>query len=227
MDRIRKGPGGLSPPGDCVSSNVQLFAPQGESPHAEPGGLYRCAPSRSTAQPGGARGGTAPPGCASHRQWDSAITEMGTIMFNGNRNREERTAPGTAQTNARRGQFSVLGADILVTGDITATADLHIDGRVEGDVRCGSLVQGAESQIFGRVEAEDARLAGLVEGAVHVRRLIIERTARITGDVEYETLTVEQGGHIDGRLKHREDTIAAAAAAAPPPLLQAVGGETA
>ncbi|WP_010545714.1 bactofilin family protein [Sphingomonas elodea] len=142
-------------------------------------------------------------------------------MFNGNRHREAHTgAPGAAQPGARRGQFSVLGADITITGDLTATSDLHIDGRIEGDVRCGSLVQGPDSQIFGRVEADDARLAGAVEGSVRARQLTIERTARITGDVEYETIMVEQGGHIDGRLKHLGTDAAASAA---PVLIEASG----
>lgn len=142
-------------------------------------------------------------------------------MFNGNRNREDRNASSAsaAQGNARRGQFSVLGADIVITGNLVATSDLHIDGRIEGDVRCGSLVQGAESQIFGRVEAEDARLAGAIEGSVRVRQLTVERTARITGDVEYETIMVEQGGHIDGRLKHMSGATATAA----PVLIEASG----
>lgn len=143
-------------------------------------------------------------------------------MFSNSRNRDERqSAASPAQGAARRGQFSVLGADIVVTGNITATSDLHIDGRIEGDVRCTSLVQGAESQIFGRVEAEDARLAGAVEGSVRARQLTVERTARITGDVEYETLTVEQGGHIDGRLQH----LGGAAAVAQPALIEVTSGE--
>ncbi len=104
--------------------------------------------------------------------------------------------------NAKRGMFSVLGPDVVVTGNVSATADLHIDGRVEGDVNCGTLAQGAESQIFGSVTAEIARLAGSIEGAVRVRQLTIERSAKITGDVEYENITIENGGHIDGRLKH-------------------------
>lgn len=143
-------------------------------------------------------------------------------MFNGSRNREERTTSGgsAGPAGARRGQFSVLGADIVITGNLTASSDLHIDGRIEGDVRCASLVQGAESQIFGRVEAEDARLAGSVEGSVRARQLTIERTARITGDVEYETIMVEQGGHIDGRLKHMGGATGPAAA---PVLLEASG----
>ncbi|WP_374131574.1 MULTISPECIES: polymer-forming cytoskeletal protein [unclassified Sphingomonas] len=98
--------------------------------------------------------------------------------------------------------FSVLGSDVIVTGNIMATADLHIDGRVDGDVNCGSLVQGTESRIAGNVRAETARLAGAIEGTVSVRQLTVERAARITGDVEYENIAIENGASIDGRLKH-------------------------
>jgi cytoskeletal protein CcmA (bactofilin family) len=127
-------------------------------------------------------------------------------MFNGNRGRDERPAvppaPPQQTGTAKRGMFSVLGPDMIVTGNVTASADLHIDGRVEGDVNCGSLAQGADSQIFGSVTAESARLAGSIEGSVRVRQLTIERSAKISGDVEYENITIENGGHIDGRLKH-------------------------
>src|SRR5690606_15789397 len=111
-------------------------------------------------------------------------------------------APPQQQSTAKRGMFSVLGPDVVVTGNVSASADLHIDGRVEGDVNCATLAQGAESQIFGSVTAETARLAGSIEGTVRVRQLTIERSAKITGDVEYENITIENGGHIDGRLKH-------------------------
>ncbi|MFZ5748186.1 MAG: bactofilin family protein [Pseudomonadota bacterium] len=122
--------------------------------------------------------------------------------------------------------FSVLGADVVVAGNVTATNDLHIDGRVEGDVNCGSLAQGAESQIFGSVTAESARLAGSIEGTVRVRQLTVERSARITGDVEYENITIENGGHIDGRLKHMSSVDVSTAprpVEAPKPSLAATG----
>lgn len=127
-------------------------------------------------------------------------------MFNNNnrgRDNSPIVPPAPPQGNgSKRGMFSVLGPDVIVTGNVTATADLHIDGRVEGDVNCGALAQGTESQIFGSVTAESARLAGAIEGSVRVRQLTVERSARITGDVEYENITIENGGHIDGRLKH-------------------------
>lgn len=99
--------------------------------------------------------------------------------------------------------FSVLAGDVVIRGDIRAAVDLHVDGRVEGDVSCATLVQGPASVIQGAVTAETARLSGTVEGAITVRALFVLASARISGDVHYETLTIEQGGQVDGRLCHR------------------------
>jgi len=98
--------------------------------------------------------------------------------------------------------FSVLGADLAVTGDITASAELHIDGHVEGDITCSSLVQGESSAIHGEIRAQAARVAGTVRGGIEVGQLVVLKTARIHGDVRYDVLTIEQGAHIDGRLSH-------------------------
>ena len=99
--------------------------------------------------------------------------------------------------------FSVLGADTAIRGDITASADLHIDGKVEGDIACAALVQGASSEIVGAVSAETARLAGTVRGTITARELVILKSAKIEGDVHYDALTIEQGALVDGRLAPR------------------------
>lgn len=102
-----------------------------------------------------------------------------------------------------KGTFSILGADVAVTGDIRAGADLHIDGQVEGDIACASLVQGGDSRIKGSITAQSARLAGHIEGAITVGELVIEASARIAGDVTYESITVAPGSQVDGRFTHR------------------------
>lgn len=99
--------------------------------------------------------------------------------------------------------FSVLGADMAIRGDISASADLHVDGRVEGDVACASLVQGEASEIIGGVTADNARLAGRVQGSIAASHLVILKSARIEGDVHYDTLTIEQGAMVEGRLSPR------------------------
>lgn len=101
------------------------------------------------------------------------------------------------------GTFSVLGADVTIKGDISATADLHVDGRVEGDIACAALVQGQSSEVIGSIRAESARLSGTVRGSITASELVILKTARIEGDVHYDALTIEQGAEVDGRFQHR------------------------
>ena len=111
--------------------------------------------------------------------------------------------------------FSVLGSDLSITGDIKASADLHIDGNVEGDIACSNLVQGETSTVSGNVEAESARLAGTVRGSITARELVILKTAKITGDVFYDALTIEQGAQVEGRFAHRGGKASNTTAAAP------------
>jgi cytoskeletal protein CcmA (bactofilin family) len=102
------------------------------------------------------------------------------------------------------GTFSVLGADVTIKGNVSASADLHVDGRVEGDITCASLVQGQSSEVVGAIRAETARLSGTVRGSITASELVILKTARIEGDVFYDALTIEQGAEVDGRFAHRE-----------------------
>ncbi len=122
------------------------------------------------------------------------------------------TAPARRNGSSGAG-FSVIGADVVVTGNIRATADLHVEGSVDGDLDCGNLVIGPDARVKGQVRAESARIAGAIDGGVAIRQLTVEAGARIAGDVEYETISIENGAQIDGRLKH--GTVQAAPAVTP------------
>ena len=100
--------------------------------------------------------------------------------------------------------FSVIGSDVTIKGDVSASADLHIDGTIEGDIACTSLVQGESSKVIGAIEAETARLSGSVNGSINARELVILKTARIEGDVHYDALTIEQGAQVEGRFANRK-----------------------
>lgn len=116
-------------------------------------------------------------------------------------------SPSPRQVSANRAMsgstFSILGGDTAIKGDITASADLHIDGTVEGDITCSSLVQGETGEVIGSIRAETARLSGRVRGSINARELVILKSARIEGDVHYDALTIEQGAQVDGRFAPR------------------------
>ncbi|MEO1220032.1 MAG: polymer-forming cytoskeletal protein [Pseudomonadota bacterium] len=101
---------------------------------------------------------------------------------------------------ASNSTFSVIGSDVTIKGDVAASADLHVDGTIEGDIKCASIVQGESSKISGGITAETARMSGTVTGSITAKELVILKTARIDGDVHYDALTIEQGAQVDGRF---------------------------
>ena len=121
-------------------------------------------------------------------------------MFSKKPEATERPAGSASVTGST---FSVLGPDIAVNGDLAAKMDLHLDGRVNGDISCAALVQGETSEVTGTVVAESARVAGRIKGSISAGVLVILNTARIEGDVSYGTLTIEEGAQVNGKFTPR------------------------
>src|SRR4051794_18900921 len=110
----------------------------------------------------------------------------------------------TSAGSGRGARFSFIGPEMNVTGDIATDGDLHVDGKILGDVRCSALTLGESGEIRGNILAGTARLAGLVDGAVEAGTLTLDHSARITGDILYEMLTVNSGADVEGRFKRRK-----------------------
>jgi cytoskeletal protein CcmA (bactofilin family) len=117
---------------------------------------------------------------------DDATDEAGTVV----------TAP------VSNDHISVIGADILITGNIEAEVDLHIEGRVVGDVRCATLILGERSTVTGNIYAQRVRVSGQVEGSIETVDLAIEAGAKVRGDISYSRLRIANGGIVSGRLEH-------------------------
>lgn len=121
-------------------------------------------------------------------------------MFSKSSNSPSAASP--MATGAKHTPFSIIGGDVAIHGNIEASVDLHIDGKVEGDIGCAALVQGPESHIKGHVTAKSARIGGQIEGSITAEELVIEASARITGDVSYQNISIATGGQVDGKMTH-------------------------
>lgn len=111
-------------------------------------------------------------------------------------------------------EVSRIGPDAILTGDIVTAGGLHIEGMVQGDVRCGRLSQGPTGAVHGNIVAEHARLAGLVDGAVEAGALVLEASARVTGDILYQSVGIAPGAQVEGRLRRSKGPADQGAAAA-------------
>ena len=99
-----------------------------------------------------------------------------------------------------RANPSIIGTNCSLAGDISSDGEVHVDGKVIGDVRCATLVIGEAGGVTGEINAETVRVLGSVTGQITARAVELAKTARIKGDITHETLAVEAGAFVEGRF---------------------------
>ncbi|HIJ38005.1 MAG TPA: polymer-forming cytoskeletal protein [Rhodospirillaceae bacterium] len=109
---------------------------------------------------------------------------------------------------ATRETPSIIGSNCTLVGDILSQGEVHIDGRVNGDVRCAVLVIGESGFITGEIRAEKVRVLGAVTGQINARAVELAKTARILGDITHESLAVEAGAYVEGRFNRQAEATA-------------------
>ena len=96
---------------------------------------------------------------------------------------------------------SLISSDVKITGTIASSGEIQLDGRIEGELNVHSLTIGIHGKMEGNIEADHAVIKGAINGSITANRLILEKTASVTGDVFHETISVEAGASIEGSLK--------------------------
>jgi len=106
-----------------------------------------------------------------------------------------------SKQNNGKGQatsLSILAADCRLTGDISSDGEVHIDGRLDGDVMCKTLTVGETGVVTGKIGAEVVRIMGSVNGQVKAHSVELGATARIVGDITHASLRVDAGAYVQG-----------------------------
>jgi cytoskeletal protein CcmA (bactofilin family) len=103
---------------------------------------------------------------------------------------------------------SIISADLTVTGTLTSTGDIQVDGRVEGDVQSAGLVIGDKAFIHGDVMAEEVTVRGRVQGSVRARKVLLASTCHVEGNILHEAFAVETGAFFEGNCRHADNPLA-------------------
>ena len=115
----------------------------------------------------------------------------------------------------RPGVPSIISADLKIVGDLNSGGDLQIDGAVEGDITSRSLTIGESAVVRGVMVAETVHIYGSVIGEVRANSVILSKTARVEGDIIHQSLTMEAGADLIGRLSRLDAKIPAPRPAEP------------
>ena len=105
---------------------------------------------------------------------------------------------------------SLIGAGTVISGDVTFTGGLRIDGEVHGNVIAANgdpstLVISEQAQVDGEIRVSHVVVNGVVNGPVVANDYLeLQPKARIVGDVTYKMLEMHVGAVIRGRLNQAE-----------------------
>jgi cytoskeletal protein CcmA (bactofilin family) len=88
-------------------------------------------------------------------------------------------------------------------GKLSFRDTVRIDGRFRGEIASeNTLIVGETGEIEATIRSNTVAISGSVEGDVHAaRKVVLHKTARVTGNLTTPCLVVEEGAVINGTFK--------------------------
>ncbi len=105
---------------------------------------------------------------------------------------------------------SIIGNEVTITGNVVSKSDVLLEGRVEGDIHCGSLHVGDKASLIGDVVAQEVMLHGSMKGDICCHDVLLKAGAQFDGDIICKSLAVEEGAEFLGRSLPSDDPLAKA-----------------
>ena len=118
---------------------------------------------------------------------------------------------------------SIIGEDLTIVGNVSSQGEIQVDGQIQGDVQCGSLLLGDKSQVTGSVVAEDVVVRGHVIGSIRGLRVTLQSQSHVEGDIYHQSLAIEQGAYFEGKSRRSDNPLAVPK---PGPASEAAASET-
>jgi cytoskeletal protein CcmA (bactofilin family) len=103
---------------------------------------------------------------------------------------------------------SIIGEDLTIKGNVTSKGEIQVDGEIEGDIRCSSLLLGDKSQVRGGVAAEDVIVRGHIAGSITGLRITLQAQSHVEGDIVAQSLAIEQGAYFEGKSRRSDNPLA-------------------
>lgn len=116
-------------------------------------------------------------------------------------------APITSPLRAN-GTMSIIGSDLIVTGNLISKGQVQVDGEIQGDVHAGLVSVGETAKVTGSIVGDEVVVRGHVLGSVRGRRVLLQASSHVEGDVYHQTLAIEQGAYFEGKSRRAEDPTA-------------------
>jgi cytoskeletal protein CcmA (bactofilin family) len=117
-----------------------------------------------------------------------------------------------SNTNSKRKMTKVetlVGEGTSVSGDLTFSGGLHVDGTVRGNIIAANgdsvamLVVGEHGRIEGEVNVPHVVISGAIVGDVRAAESVeLTPNSQVTGNIYYTRIEMAMGAAVNGQLIH-------------------------
>ncbi|MCF7906699.1 polymer-forming cytoskeletal protein [Patescibacteria group bacterium] len=106
---------------------------------------------------------------------------------------------------------TVIGAGVKVEGTFNAVGDVIVKGELTGSLETRSNLHLMESGVIeANIKSQNAIISGRVKGNLKVEEKIeLGSTAQLNGDINCQSLSIEEGATLSGKCKVGGDLKAA------------------
>ena len=99
---------------------------------------------------------------------------------------------------ASKQKRTVIAKGLKIVGRVTAEGLVEINGQIEGELHCTSLIISRHAHVAGTIQAERVVVDGTVEGPIEGKSVILKSQAHVVGDIHHQSLAIEKGAFFDG-----------------------------
>lgn len=101
------------------------------------------------------------------------------------------------------GAETVIGAGVVVRGNLQGEADIIVDGQLEGDiVTIADVTIGVNARVKAHIKGANVTIAGQLKGDIEATGLTtIRETGQVTGDITAAGLAITAGGVFVGQSR--------------------------
>jgi cytoskeletal protein CcmA (bactofilin family) len=103
---------------------------------------------------------------------------------------------------------TVISANVEIFGALTSPDELHVYGKIDGNVRATSVTVCEGGVIMGDIVAETLVVAGKVEGRLYARSVQMQANAVVNGDVYHNSLGIDPAAVFEGVSRRVADPLA-------------------
>ena len=106
-----------------------------------------------------------------------------------------------------RPNVSMIGASIVIKGELSADEDLVIEGQVEGNISLNQnvLTVGEHGKVKAKIAAKTVIVVGKVWGSIIAAENVdIRDTSLVEGDIYTSPLAMAAGAYVRGRIDIRQ-----------------------